>query len=63
MIRFVVTLGVFLGLAVFAGLLVEGEGDIDWGVAGGLFVVATVGESLRFWLKRGRAKKRQSSEI
>jgi hypothetical protein len=62
-IRFVLTLGFFLVLAVVAGWLVSDEGYVDWGVAGMLFVVATAGESLRSWLKRSRAKKHQSSGI
>jgi hypothetical protein len=61
--RFALTLSFFAGLSFAVGLLMSGEEFCDWGVAGGLFALAVAGESLRFWLKRSRAKSRQSSEI
>lgn len=63
MIRFAVTLLFFTVLSFGVGLLMSGPDYFDWGVAGGLFAVAVAGESLRFWLKRSRAKKHQTSGI
>jgi len=62
--RLIISLTFFLALSVAIGILVSGADEaIDWTVSGGLFVLAVAGEGLRFWLKRGRAKKRQSSGI
>ena len=61
--RYVLTLVFFGVLSFVVGLLVSGGEYFDWGVAGGLFALAVAGESTRFWLKRGRAKKHQSSGI
>ncbi|MGW6280965.1 hypothetical protein [Kribbella sp. NPDC055071] len=63
MTRFAVTLAVFGALSIGVGFLVADGEFCDWGVAGGLFAVAVVGESLRLWLNRSRAKKQQSSKI
>ena len=63
MIRFALTLVFFGVLSLVVGSLVSGDDYFDWGVAGGLFTLAAAGECLRLWLKRGRAKKRQSSGI
>ncbi|MEU4190322.1 hypothetical protein AB0E69_00335 [Kribbella sp. NPDC026611] len=52
--RFVVTLLVCAAVCAGVGLLVSGEDYFDWGVAGGLFALAVVGESARTWLRRGR---------
>ncbi|MGW7684994.1 hypothetical protein ACWGID_29910 [Kribbella sp. NPDC054772] len=61
--RLGLTMLFFLVVSLVVGLLVSGEEDMDWGVAGGLFVIAVLGESFRFWLQRSRAKKRESSGI
>ncbi|TDW17772.1 hypothetical protein [Kribbella kalugense] len=61
--RLVISLLFFLVVSVAVGFLVSGPEFLDWGVAGGLFVLAVAGESFRFWLKRSRAKKRESSGI
>ena len=50
-------------LALVIGYLVSGPSFMDWGVAGGLFAVAVAGEGFRFWLRRSRAQKRQSTGI
>ena len=63
MTRFVLTLVFFGVLSLVVGSLVSGADYFDWGVTGGLFALAVAGECLRFWLKRSRAKKRQSSGI
>ena len=63
MTRFVLTLVFFGVLSLVVGALVSGDDYFDWGVTGGLFALAVAGECLRFWLKRSRAKKRQSSGI
>ena len=63
MIRFALTLLFFGVLSLVVGSLVSGDDYFDWGVTGGLFALAVAGECARFWLKRSRAKKRQSSGI
>jgi uncharacterized membrane protein YqjE len=62
-IRLALTLALFGVLSLAVGLLVSGDDYFDWGVAGGLFALAIAGECVRFWLKRSRAKKHQSSGI
>ena len=61
--RIALTLVFFGVLSFVVGLMVSGEDYVDWGLAGGLFVLAVAGEATRYWLKRSRAKKRQSSGI
>jgi hypothetical protein len=61
--RIALTLVFFGVLSFVVGLLVSGEDNFDWGVAGGLFALAAAGEGARFWLRRSRARKRQSSGI
>ena len=62
--RLIMSLLFFAVLATGAGIALSGaDEDIDWTVTGGLFGLAVAGESLRFWLKRSRARKRQSSGI
>jgi hypothetical protein len=58
--RLVLTLLVFLVLSVAVGLLTSGGEFVDWGLAGGLFAFAVVGEGVIFLLKRSRARKKQS---
>jgi hypothetical protein len=53
----------FLVLSLVVGYLVSGSEFMDWSVAGGLFAIAVAGECFRFWLRRTRAKKRQSTGI
>jgi hypothetical protein len=61
--RLVKSLAFFLVLALVVGYLVSGSAFMDWAVAGGLFAVAVVGEGLRYWLRRTRAKKRDSTAV
>jgi hypothetical protein len=61
--RLVVSLLFFLVVSLAVGLLVSGSEFLDWGITGGLFAIAVAGEGLRFWLRRSRARKRESSGI
>ncbi|WP_329004241.1 hypothetical protein OHA18_12650 [Kribbella sp. NBC_00709] len=61
--RLALSLLFFLVLSVAVGFLVSGPEFLDWSVAGGLFAIAVAGEGLRFWMRRSRAKKRESSGI
>jgi hypothetical protein len=61
--RFFFALGVFAVLATAVGFLLSGKGEFAWGVALGLFGLALIGEALRLWIKRGRARTRQSSDF
>jgi hypothetical protein len=61
--RLAISLTCFLVLSLGVGYLVSGPDLIDWGVAGGLFAVAVLGEFLRFRLRRTRARKRDSSAV
>ncbi|GAB2636498.1 hypothetical protein [Kribbella swartbergensis] len=59
-----VSLTFFGILSVAVGVLLSGDDqDVDWIVAGGLFAVALAGEGFRLWLRRGRAKSRETSGI
>ncbi|GAA1148090.1 hypothetical protein GCM10009630_53290 [Kribbella jejuensis] len=58
--RLAISLTFFLVLSVGVGLAVSGPDLIDWGIAGGLFALAVLGEGFRFWLRRSRAAKRSS---
>jgi hypothetical protein len=59
--RFIISLGVFAVLAIAVGFMTAGRETFDWALALGLFAVALVGESSRLWIRRSRARKRQSS--
>ncbi|MFF0265702.1 hypothetical protein [Kribbella sp. NPDC004536] len=61
--RLAVSLTFFLVLSVGVGLAVSGPELMDWGVAGGLFALAVAGEGFRFWIRRSRAKKRDSTGV
>ncbi|MEV6272869.1 hypothetical protein AB0L64_37265 [Kribbella sp. NPDC051936] len=61
--RLATSLTFFLVLSLVIGYLVSGPAFMDWEVAGGLFAVAIAGEGFRFWLRRNRAKKRDSSSV
>jgi hypothetical protein len=61
--RFFFALGVFAVLATGVGFLLSGKEEFAWGVALGLFGLALIGESFRLWIRRGRARTRQSSEF
>jgi len=61
--RLAMSLTFFLVLALVIGYVLSGPSFMDWGVAGGLFAVAIAGEGFRFWLRRNRAKKRDSSSV
>ena len=61
--RLAVSLTFFLVLSLGVGLLVSGSEVMDWGVAGGLFAIAVLGEGFRFWIRRSRAKKRDSAGV
>ncbi|NEA36046.1 SoxR reducing system RseC family protein [Streptomyces sp. SID13031] len=63
MARFLLPVAFFVALAVGVGFLMSGSDLFDWGMALGLFGLALAGEGLRFWIRRDRAKARQSSEI
>ncbi len=59
-----VVLSLFAVLSLGVGILMSGDDqDVDWLVAGGLFAVALAGEGARLWLRRDRAKSRESSGI
>ena len=62
--RLILVLAFFAALSLGAGVLLSGDDqDVDWLVAGGLFGPALAGEGLRVWLRRGRARSRESSGI
>ena len=62
--RLFLVLAFFGMLALGAGILMSGDDqDVDWLIAGGLFGVALAGEGARLWLRRGRAKSRESAGI
>lgn len=62
MTRNILSISFFLVLSLVVGFLLSGNDQVvDWFIAGGLFGLALVGEALRFWLRRSRAKARQSS--
>ena len=61
--RLAISLTFFLVLSLVIGYVVSGPTFMDWGVAGGLFAFAIVGECFRYWLLRTRAKKRDSSSV
>jgi cytochrome c-type biogenesis protein CcmE len=62
--RLIISLLFFAVLSVGVGIMLSGaDEDIDWAITGGLFALAVAGEGVRFWLKRSRAKKHQSSGI
>lgn len=63
MTRFLLSIAFFAVLSVGVGLLMSGSDFFDWAIALGLFGVALAGEGLRLWIRRGRTKTRQSSEI
>jgi hypothetical protein len=62
-IRSLVSLAFFAALSVGVGFLLSGDDFFDWTTALGLFALAALGEGLRFRIRRGRTKARQSSEI
>jgi hypothetical protein len=61
--RLAISLTFFLVVSLAIGYMLSGPSFMDWSVAGGLFAVAVAGEGFRFWLRRSRAKKHQSSGI
>ncbi|MEU4396465.1 hypothetical protein [Kribbella sp. NPDC023855] len=61
--RFFLAVAFFAALAVAVGFLTSGTEYFDWEIAAGLFALALAGEGLRLWIRRGRTKSRQSSEI
>ncbi|WP_433163406.1 hypothetical protein [Kribbella sp. CA-247076] len=62
--RLFFTLAFFAALSLAVGIMLSGDDqDVDWLVAGGLFGVALAGEGVRLWLRRGRARSRESSGI
>jgi hypothetical protein len=63
MTRFIISTVFFAVLAVGVGLLLSGDDEFEWRVAVGLFGLALVGEGVCLWIRRSRAKYRQSSEI
>ena len=63
MTRFFLSVTFFAAVSAGVGFLLSGDDFFDWGMALGLFGVALVGEGLRYRIRRGRTKTRQSSEI
>jgi hypothetical protein len=62
--RLFVVLAFFAVLSLGVGILMSGrDQDVDWLIAGGLFGIAVAGEGARLWLRRDRAKSRESSGI
>jgi hypothetical protein len=62
--RLFLVLTFFGVLALGVGILTSGDDqDVDWLIAGGLFGVALAGEGVRLWLRRERAKSRESTRI
>lgn len=62
--RLFLVLAFFGVLSLGAGILMSGDDqDVDWLIAGGLFGVALAGEGARLWMRRDRAKSRESSGI
>ena len=62
MTRFIISAVIYAAVAVGVGLLLAEDG-FAWGVTIGLFAAAMAGEGARSWIKRSRAKDRQSSGI
>jgi hypothetical protein len=64
MTRIILSLVGFAALSVGVGFLLSGDDrTFDWRLAGGLFGIALAGEVARLWLRRSRARSRQSSGI
>ncbi|WBQ05810.1 hypothetical protein [Kribbella sp. CA-293567] len=63
MTRFLVSIVFFAALSFGVGLLLSGDDYFEWPLALGLFGVALAGEAVRLWIRRDRARTRQSSEI
>ena len=68
MTRFIISVVFFAAVAVAVGLLLSGEDVFEWRLTVGLFGLALVGEGVRLWIRRSRARNsragnRQSSEI
>jgi hypothetical protein len=62
--RLFLMLSFFGVLSLVVGVLLSGDDqDVDWLIAGGLFAVALAGEGARLWLRRDRAKSRESTGI
>jgi hypothetical protein len=61
--KFFIAIAVFAVLATAVGFLLSGKGEFAWGVALGLFGLALIGEGLRVWLRRDRAKDHQSTDF
>jgi hypothetical protein len=62
--RLFLVLTFFGVLALGVGILMSGDDqDVDWLITGGLFGVALAGEGVRLWLRRERAKSRESTRI
>ncbi|WP_157630785.1 hypothetical protein [Kribbella catacumbae] len=63
MIRLFLSLAFFAALSLGVGFLLSGDDYFDWWLSLSLFGLAVAGEGLRFWIRRGRARSRQSSVI
>lgn len=62
--RLFLSLTFFGVLSLGVGFLTSGDDQVvDWLIAGGLFGLALAGEGARLWLRRDRAKSRESSGI
>lgn len=62
MTRIIIAAVIYAAAAAGVGLLLSEDG-FAWGVTIGLFGIAMAGEGVRVWIRRSRAKDRQSSGI
>lgn len=63
MTRSLLSVAFFAALSLLVGFLLSGDDYFAWWISLSLFGFALAGEALRFWIRRGRARDRQSSEI
>ena len=63
MTRFLIAVIIFAALATGVGFLLSGKEDFAWGVALSLFGLALIGEGLRLWIRRSRAKVHESTDF
>ncbi len=63
MTRFIIMTVLFAVVAAGVGLLLSRDDEFEWGLTLGLFGLALTGETVRVWIRRSRARQRQSSEI
>jgi hypothetical protein len=61
--KFLVSAGILIAIAVAVGFLLSTGDGFDWDLTLVLVVIAISGEGLRTWIRRGRAKRDQSSKF